>query len=166
MKKVILTATLSILVSIVSAQSPLEERKMQLNGGFGFSDWGVPLYGGLDYAIHRDITIGGEISYRSYKNNFSNINYKHSIVGISANGNYHFNTLLKIPKPWDLYGGINVGYYIWNSSNNYPGTESSNLGLNLLIGGRYYFNNDFAINLEIAPGNNFTGGKIGITYKL
>ncbi len=27
--------------------------------------------------------------------------------GLSFNGNYHFNTVLEIPKDWDLYAGLN-----------------------------------------------------------
>ena len=136
----------------------------QLNAGLGFSGWGVPLYAGFDYGIYDDITIGGELSFRSYHDNFSGLKYKHSIIGLSANGNYHFNTLLDIPREWDFYAGLSLGYFIWVSSSDYAGTGGSGFGLGAQVGGRYFFKNNFGVNLELAIGNSVTGGKAGITY--
>jgi len=88
------------------------------------------------------------------------------VVGISGNVNYHFNNLLSIPYNWDLYAGLNVGYYIWNSPNDYDGDHHSSLGLGAQIGGRYYFTESFGVNLEFGGGNAFSGGKVGISLKI
>lgn len=148
------------------AQSPLPLNKTQLNAGVGFSDYGVPLYVGLDYSVHRDITIGGELSFRSYSENWHAEKYRHTVMGLSGNGNYHFNTLLNINQNWDFYGGLNLGFYVWSSPDSYPGEHSSGLGLGAQIGGRYYITHKVALNLEIGGANAFSGGKFGISVKL
>jgi hypothetical protein len=171
MKRVLLSLSLIFLACAAFAQSPLPKGTPQLNFGVGFSNWGVPVYGGLDYAVHDNFSIGVEVSYRKYKeywkygkhNYYSN--YNASIWGFSFNGNYHFNKLLEIPKEWDLYAGLNVGYVKWVSD--YTGyTENSGLGLGAQVGGRYYFTDKFGLNLELGGGNRFSSGKFGISIKL
>jgi outer membrane immunogenic protein len=165
MKKLYLTFILAIITSAVFAQSPIPKGTLQLNAGIGLSSWGVPVYVGLDLGVHKDITIGGEFSFRSYHDNWLNNRYNHSVIGISGNANYHFNTILRIPTNWDFYAGLNIGFYIWNSPNDYPGTNSSGLGIGAQIGGRYYFTHKFGINLELGGGNAFSEGKFGISLK-
>lgn len=162
---------LLVLVSTISAiatqaQSPLPVGRSQLNFGIGLSEWGVPLYIGVDHSVHKDITVGGELSWRLYDEKYGSTYYHHNIVGIAGNGNYHFNTLLGIPRNWDFYAGLNLGFYVWSSPDIYNGTHSSGLGLGAQIGGRYYFNNKLGINLEFGGGNSFEGGKLGLTVKL
>ncbi len=166
MKKQILTFMLVLATSAIFAQAPLSKGQSQINLGVGFSSWGVPVYLGFDHAVHPDITLGGELSYRSYDDNWKNSKYNHSIIGISGNANYHFNTVLNIPSPWDFYAGLNLGFYNWNSPNDYDGSHNSGLGLGAQIGGRYYFSNKVGINLEFGGGNAFSGGKFGLTIKL
>jgi hypothetical protein len=159
-------ALLLIIFTLASyAQSPLPKGAVQLNAGVGFSSWGVPVYIGLDFGVHKDISIGTELSFRSYRENWADYRYRHSVIGISGNANYHFNSLLNIPSNWDFYAGINIGFYIWRSPNDYPGNSTSGLGLGAQIGGRYYFTNRFGINLELGGGNAFSGGKFGISVK-
>jgi len=165
MKKNILSILLCLTALSSFAQSPLEVGKLQLNAGVGTSGWGTPVYIGLDYGIHKDITLGGELSYQSY--NYGANKYKSSILGINVNGNYHFNRILDIPSKWDLYAGLGLNYYIWNYDNNqYKYDNASDFGLGAQIGARYFFTNKFGINLELGGGNATNGGKIGITYKL
>ncbi len=150
----------------VMAQSPYTKGEKQLNGGFGLSSWGLPVYIGLDYAVHDDITVGGELSFRSYNEKIGTYKYDHSVIGVSGNGNYHFNTILEIPDNWDVYAGLNLGFYIWNSPNSYTGSHTSDLGFGAQIGGRYYFSDKVSLNLEFGGGNAFSGGKIGISVFL
>ncbi|MEQ9465790.1 MAG: hypothetical protein RLN88_00175 [Ekhidna sp.] len=157
---------LSVLWTNAYSQSPLPVGKTQLNFGVGLSSWGVPVYIGFDHSVHKDITVGGEFSYRSYKENWRNDNYNHSVMGFSGNGNYHFNSLLDISQQWDFYAGLNVGFYVWSSPNNYDGDRSSGLGLGAQVGGRYYFSDKVGLNLEVGGGNTLSGGKLGITIKL
>lgn len=166
MKKQLLMISFLLFCSLIFAQAPISKGESQLNVGLGLSSWGLPVFVGLDYGVHPDITVGGELSFRQFNDKYANINYDHSVIGISGNGNYHFNRLLEIPKNWDLYAGLNLGFYIWNSPNDYQGSHSSGLGLGGQIGGRYYFNDKFGVNLEFGGGNAFSGGKIGVTIKL
>jgi outer membrane immunogenic protein len=165
MKKLSIILLLSALTLFtVSAQNPPENRRTQLNVGVGFSNWGIPLYIGLDFGVHPDISLGLESSFRSYNQNYTGIGYRSSIIGFSGNGNYHFNRILEIPSNWDFYAGLNIGYFVWSTPSDYPGTGSSGLGLGAQIGGRYLITNNFGLNLEIGGGNAFSGGKFGITY--
>jgi len=166
MKKHLLIISFFFFSSLIYAQSPIAKGGSQLNAGIGLSSWGVPVYVGLDFGVHPDITVGGEISYRSYSDNYSNNNYTHSVIGISGNGNYHFNRVLEIPRNWDFYAGLNLGFYIWNSPSNYAGSHSSGLGLGAQIGGRYFFSDKIGLNLEFGGGNSLSGGKLGLTFKL
>lgn len=166
MKKHYLTLALLILTAATYAQTPVFKGMKQFNAGVGLSSWGIPVYVGLDFGVTQDITLGGEISFRSYNETWNNNKYNHSLIGFSGNGNYHFNRILDIPSAWDFYAGLNIGFYIWNSPNDYEGSHSSGLGLNAQIGGRYYFTQKMGVNLELGGGNAFSGGKFGISVKL
>jgi outer membrane immunogenic protein len=170
MKKYYVVFALILFSTILYAQNPIKKGSYQFNGGFGFSDWGTPIYIGFDYGIDQDISIGGEVSYRSYSDDLHYNNYyysySHTIIGISGNANYHFNRVLKISRQWDFYAGLNLGFFIWSSPSDYHGDHTSGLGLSAQIGGRYYFSDKFGINLEFGGGNAFSGGKIGVSIKL
>jgi hypothetical protein len=164
MKKLSIMLLLSaISLFAVTAQDPLDKGRVQLNAGVGFSGWGVPIYVGMDFGVSRDITLGFEVSYRHYKENYSDTKYNSSILGISGNANYHFNRIMKIPDNWDFYAGLNIGFYAWTSPYGYPGEGDSGLGLGLQVGGRYFISENFGLNLEVGGGNAFSGGKFGIT---
>jgi hypothetical protein len=166
MKKQLLTFVLLIAAGAVFAQGPISKGETQLNVGVGLSSWGVPVYLGFDHGVHQDITLGGELSFRSYNDNWSGNKYNHSVIGILGNANYHFNTVLNIPSDWDFYAGLNLGFYNWSSPDGYDGSHNSGLGLGAQIGGRYYFSDKVGINLEFGGGNAFSGGKFGLTIKL
>ena len=163
-----LLAWVVLLVSIgsVNAQNPLPVGKAQLNLGVGFSNSGIPVYAGFDFGVATNITLGGEFSYRSYNENHSSNSYHHHIIGIAAVGNYHFNTLFNIPEKWDVYAGLNLGFYSWSSPSDYSGNHNSGIGLGAQVGARYYFSNKVGVNLEFGGGNEFSGGKFGLTIRI
>jgi outer membrane immunogenic protein len=164
MKKLSIVLLLSLItVFTIHAQSSSDKGNKQLNAGVGFSGWGIPLYVGMDFGVSRDITLGFEGSFRYYNQNFTGTKYNSTIIGLSGNANYHFNTILEIPSNWDFYAGLNIGYFFWSTPSDYPGTGSSRLGLGAQIGGRYFFSDNFGLNLEFDGGNAFYGGKFGIT---
>jgi hypothetical protein len=166
MKKLFLFATLIFTTAFLFSQSPLPVGKSQFNVGVGLSDWGIPVYFGIDHSVHKDITIGGEFSFRSYHENWHDSKYRHNIMGFLGNGNYHFNTILHIPTNWDFYAGPNIGFFVWTSPEEYDGHNNSGLGLGAQVGGRYYFTDRVGINLELGGGNALSGGKFGFTFKL
>lgn len=162
MKKVLLTLGVLALFSESKAQGTLAKNDAQINAGFGLSTYGLPVYGGFDYGLGKNFTIGAEGAYRGYKN----FGYRFSIISIGVNGNYHFNEILKLPAQFDFYAGLNLTYFNWSSPRNYVGSYASELGLGLQVGGRYFFNDQFGINLELGGGSALSGGKVGITVKL
>jgi hypothetical protein len=165
MKKNILTSLLSIISLLAYSQS-LPKSQSQLNLGVGLSEWGVPVYIGFDHSVSNDITLGLELSYRGYRENYKGNNYNHNITGFSGNGNYHFNRVMNIPSNFDFYAGLNLGFYVWSSPSDYSGNHSSGLGLGAQIGGRHFFSKRAGLNLEFGGGNAFAGGKFGLTFKL
>ncbi|MDZ7742863.1 MAG: outer membrane beta-barrel protein [Bacteroidota bacterium] len=166
MKKRILTFILVLATSFAFAQSPISKGESQINLGVGLSSWGIPVYLGFDYGVHQNITLGAEVSFRSYNDNWHHNKYRHTVIGFLGNANYHFNTVLNIPPPWDFYAGLNLGFYSWNSPNDYEGSHTSGIGIGAQIGGRYFFSNTFGVNLEFGGGNAFSGGKFGVTIKI
>lgn len=158
-------AVLGTLGTMYGANA-LSKGQTQMNAGVGFSSWGLPIYVGFDYGVHQDVTLGGEVSFQQYDEDYRHHDYDHSIIGISGNANYHFNNILEIPSNWDFYAGLGLGFYIWNSPSDYHGSNSSGLGISGQIGGRYYFNQKFGVNLEFGGGNAFSGGKFGISVRL
>lgn len=172
MKKIILMIALGLFSAATFAQAPLEEGGVQLNAGVGVSGWGVPVYFGLDYGIARDWTLGGQISFQTdddpYHYGGKDYHYKSSAIGIGANGNYHFNRILDIPSKFDFYAGASLTYYIWDYDDYHGGPHPDNdsLGLGLQVGGRYFFNNKFGINLELGGNTGTSGAKFGVTFKL
>lgn len=160
MKKLfILLFSISTLTALHSQNTM--KGKTQINFGAGFSNYGIPLYVGFDYGVHPDISLGAQGAFRSY----SNSGYKANIIELSGNVNYHFNSLFKIrDNHWDVYAGASVGYWIWNWDNGYNGTPSG-MGLYGQLGARYFFNPNWAVNLEFG-GGTMSGGKLGLTYRL
>jgi outer membrane immunogenic protein len=158
MRKIIFVYLL--LTINMTAQNTIKG-KTQLNAGIGLSQYGLPVYLGLDFGIHPDISLGIEGSFR----NHSNANNNATLFGIGGNVNYHFNSLFKIKdNHWDVYAGVTLAYWFWNWDNNFPGANASGVGLTVQVGGRYFFNPKWAVNLELG-GGTLSGGKLGLTHR-
>lgn len=156
-------------VGYTNAQAPLEKGAFQLNAGLGTSAWGVPVYAGVDYGLVDNVTLGAELSFQTYNRNVGFGDANSTIVGFQANGNYHFNELLEMRSEWDFYAGANLNFFNWSTKingvkNDFYDSTAPELGLQ--VGGRYFFNDKFAVNLQIGGGNVVGGIKAGITYKL
>ncbi|MGG5210164.1 outer membrane protein [Chryseobacterium sp. MIQD13] len=168
MKQKIIFLGLIGLFSTVNAQR-VQKGEAQINAGIGFSSgWGMPVYAGLDYGVHNDITVGLEGSYSTEKYTG---NIKGSWFGIGVNGNYHFNSLFKIPNKWDIYAGVTLAYNSFSYKfedqdfDDYYDGDSSGVGFAGQAGARYYFTDHFAVNVEFGGGTVASGGKAGISYK-
>ncbi len=153
-------------VVVINAQVPLRRGEYQFNAGLGLSGWGIPVFAGIDFGVFKDITLGLDASFRSYGENIYGARYTSNVFGIAGNGNYHFNRIFEIPKKWDFYTGLSLGYYSWGLPADYPGTNSSGIAPGIQIGGRYFFNKQVGLNLEFGGGGGVAGGKIGVTYAL
>ena len=154
MKKFLLLILVAGMFSAFS-QAPLSKGQKQLNMGLGMSGYGLPAYIGMDFvAIHPDITLGGELAF-----NLDGFNY----ITPRFVANYHFNTLIGIPPEFDFYAGANVGFRIWFGDN--IKNDISGLDLGLQVGGRWYWNDKWGLNLEFAGGIGW-GTKLGVSMKM
>ncbi len=159
MKNLVSFALIALTCSIAQGQYALKTGGFQANGGFGLSGWALPVYAGVDYGFDKNISLGGELSF-SFLNTV-----------VSANANYHFVEMLQLEDVFDVYGGVNMGFFIRNQRLNpesIPPYYSNSVPLNvgIQIGGRYYINKNFAVNLELGGGIAFSGAKIGVSYLL
>ncbi|WP_379085258.1 outer membrane beta-barrel protein [Pedobacter sp. UC225_65] len=167
MKKIFILTTLCLATVVAFAQNPIKKGDKVLNAGLGFSSFATPVYVGLEFGVHEDISVAGEVSYQSKSYGWGKI----SAFGVSAKGNYHFNRILEIDEKWDLYGGIGLNYYNFSnkydvSGYTYSGKYDSGIGFDAQVGGRYFFSEKFGVNLEFGGGSNLSGGRFGISYKL
>jgi hypothetical protein len=148
-RKLFISACLVFISTFMFAQSPLGEGGKQFNFGLGLYDISVPVYLGVDFGVHPDITVGGQAVF----------DLGFDYLGLSARGDYHFNTLLEIPRDWDFYAGLNIGFAVAINDD-----FNDDLDLGLQVGGRYYWS-DWGINLEIGGGNLASGGRIGLSKR-
>lgn len=163
MKRILLLLAFTSALSSGFAQSPIGDGGKQVNFGVGLYSRSLPLYLGMDFGIHPDITIGPQIGFDLY------LDY----LAVSGRGDYHFNSLLDIPRDWDFYAGLNIGFVAFFEEDyrdrNRPYYNNRNratgLDLGLQIGGRYYWNESWAINLEFGGGPYFSGGRFGLSKR-
>ena len=189
MKKTVTIVAILLTITIGFGQqskisgNAIGEGGMQVNAGFGLSGRGLPIYVGFDYGIHPDITIGGQLDYRSYTEDWGHASWawhgkvKYTYIGLSFNGNYHFNTLLNIDSNmFDLYAGLNLGYYLGSAAwiDNDDRWDDDDIEVKdgfeygIQVGGRWYFKDNVALNLELGGPLTWSGGsgaKIGISAR-
>jgi outer membrane immunogenic protein len=77
MKKITAIVILLFSTSMLFAQSPVGENGKQLNFGTGLSSFGLPLYVGMDFGVHPDITAGLNFSFRQQ----SGSGYRNNVTG-------------------------------------------------------------------------------------
>ncbi len=152
MKRISIVLTALMFTGFMFAQegkAPLSIGEKQLNFGLGLSNNGFPVYGGIDFAVHNDVTVGGNLAF-----NLDGFDY----MTITARGDYHWNRLMGIPSNWDFYTGLNLGGDIGFNEN------GSGFHLNVHLGGRWYWSEKWALNLEFGGGTGF-GSSIGVSMK-
>ena len=151
MKRIILLFGLIIIAGGIYAQegeAPLCKGDMQVNFGLGFGNWGLPIYASFDFAVHDDVTVGPEISLTFSEGG--------TYFGAVARGDYHFNRIIGIPSEWDFYAGASVGYRSGYNYNAFFGVQ---------VGGRWYWDERWGLNVEVGGGSTF-GGRVGVSFKL
>lgn len=155
MKKILVVAGLFLAGFVAQAQdAKLAQGKYQVNLTAGISGWGTPINLGVDYGATDKITVGAEATYRSYSGTYA--------IGIAAKGNYSLQKSFKLPKKWDVYAGLSLGYSKWGVSD-LSGVSAFGYGAH--VGSRYAFDKKWAVNAETGYGNTY-GLKVGVTYKL
>ena len=153
LKNIALLVVVLFTASTIFAQrdgvAPLAKGEQQLNFGIGISDGGVPLFVSYDFAVHKDVTITPQIDLRFDNNN--------TYFGVVFKGDYHWNYLIGIPNDFDFYSGARVGMDFGNSNTDFR--------IGLQVGGRWYWNDRWGLNLEIAGGTGI-GTVFGVSMKM
>lgn len=147
-----------------------------INAGVGVSGWGIPLFVSADYTVQDHITVGVMVSgqRRSRKRSIGTDSYReiHSILGINANGNYHF---FEPNEPYDVYLGASVGYYFWSVRyTDLPavlpfGWETGGnggVGISLQAGGRYRLDNGWILFGQVGGGTQISGALVGVSFPI
>ena len=103
MKKMLLLLGSVLAISTASAQA-FRKGDVQLNGGLGFSDISTMIYGGVDFGISKQVSLGGELFYRGT----SKGDIEYSNIGVLFTSNLHFAQSIRVPSNLDLYGGLSL----------------------------------------------------------
>jgi len=141
-----------IAVFFLTANGLFAQATPQLNFGFGINSGGdFPMYASYDFPVNEDISIAPLVQL--------DLGFNWLTLGVK--GDYYFDRLLQLPSDWDVYGGANGGFNIFFNDHN----DASTLELGLQIGGRWHWNDKWALNLEFAGGSSF-GTKLGVTVSI
>jgi len=188
MKRILLSIVLiPFLAGFISAQ-PFAKDSQAINAGFGFGNvflagsyykFTMPAiavsyeYGltEIPMGAHLNgvISVGGFIGFANNKYVYpywQDVELVYNTFQISARGNYHFI----FHDKFDTYAGIHLGYAMINSKWKGDGTVpdysavSSKFAGGGYIGGRYYFNDSWAVYAEIGWTLYVFG--FGVTYRL
>ena len=143
MKKITL---LFVFTLVLSATSVFAQARKELNFGLIGVNYEMP--------VSESITIAPSVA--------TDINLDWISLGVKAN--YYFDGLFGITNDaWDVYGGANAGFGIYNGNDE---SKSSDLSLGLQIGGRWFWNDKWGVYAEYAGGSLGSFPAIGVTMKL
>lgn len=145
MKKITLLFVFALCLNFASSYG---QARQELNFGLIGINYEIP--------VHKDITIAPGIG----------TNFDLDWINIGVKGNYYFDNVFGISDDaWDVYGGVNAGYSIYNGDDDFDNDSDINLGLQ--IGGRWFWNDKWGVYVELAGGNvSGMSPGIGITMKL
>lgn len=174
MKKIHFTflLVLGLLASTHSfAQYKVDKGTKLINVGIGVGGYasagGIAFGASADFGVAPNITVGGQVAYRSFNYGYVGFNDKINYLYFAARGSYHFNEILNLSTDKaDLYAGIGLGYESVSYSNNiYSGTSfGSGLFVPIHIGGRYFFSEKVGAFAELGTG--VAPLMLGITFGL
>lgn len=128
---------------------------------FGFSDTAVAQenHGGVLNAFVKfgsDSRIGANYEIQVMKNLTVSpevvVPFDFDYFVLGARADYYFDSLLKLPQPWDIYAGVDTGIIV-------SGDDS--FDFNVHAGVEYRFNDTWGIVGEFGGGTSTTGG-IGV----
>ncbi len=152
--KISFVLTFCLISLFTFAQSPIGKGGKQLNFGLSGTGGYVPVYVGFDFGVHPDITIGPQ----------AGLDLAFNWLNLSFRGDYHFNTLLNIPQDWDFYAGLSGGYSIYTGKKSEVNVSDFYIGGQ--IGGRWYWNEKWGLNLEFGGNSVFGHGRFGVSMKI
>lgn len=135
-------------------------------GGYS-SAGGIAFGGSADFGVAPNITVGGQIAYRSFSYGYLGFNDKINYLYFAARGSYHFNEILNLSTDKaDLYAGIGLGYQNVSYSDKF-GTGFNTFGSGIFVpvhlGGRYFFSEKVGGFAELGTG--VAPLMLGVTFK-
>jgi|SRR5690606_4682076 len=161
-KLISFTILLTFGLFIESHAQSFQKGDVIVNAGVGLGSTftfvgglGLPLGGGVEFAVSDVIGVGGEIGFVSGGGL--------TALYVGPKGYYHFNELLNIENDQlDLYAGLAL-YYRHFSFSGFSFGIGSGIYPGFHIGGRYYFSESFGVNVEL--GNSYGWLKAGVCLK-
>jgi len=169
MKKTLVVVAALLLLSgaALAGENEFSTGSFFITPQVGINSFTVPFGVNAEYAITPNIGVGGTVMVWLWSDAY----ISQSIIGLSVEGAYHF-TQIKVDK-LDLFAGAGLGYSIYSFDlKDGIGVETgaSGLDLGLILGGRYFFTEKFAVSLRLNGsfiGHWATfGGTIGVTIRL
>ena len=157
MKRLLLFFSLILCISLSSgyAQGHTAEGT-RVNAGTGL--WSVspvimPIHAGMEFGLSEVISIGFDLGWRMY-NDAAN----HHLLVFQVRGDYYFNTLIGLDETWDVYAGLQTGPGIFTAPSWYAGNaQGFQWTVDGVAGGRWYFSDGVALNLEVGLTGVFSG---------
>lgn len=173
MKKLLSSLFIVALLACGTANAQYAQGDKLLNLGIGvggFYGGGLPIGGSFEYGVTDQISVGAQADFYtwSYNYGFGAGKYRYTFIPIALRGSYHVNELLNLNNDKiDLYGGLQLGYYI-SSTNTDFGSGFNNLYGNRVLfgvhlGGKYYFKPNLGAFAEVGYG--VAGLKLGVAFK-
>ncbi|MBU2949194.1 hypothetical protein KO493_00580 [Tamlana agarivorans] len=145
---------LFLFTFILSVSSVFGQARKELNFGLIGVNYEIP--------VHKDITIAPAVA----------IDFDLDWINLGVKANYYFDSLFEITdEAWDVYGGINAGYAIYNGHDhdhdNGHDHDHSSFDAGLQVGGRWFWNEKWGVFAEISGGHTIGAmPSIGVTMKL
>ncbi len=168
MKKIFLLVLLSGMFLTANAQYPLEKGRLQFNLGTGWTNQGIPLYAGADFGIANNLSLGADVSYRFFNENIGNTTFKHNMLTMLGNLNFHLNDMFKVRNhtSTDMYVGLSGGYVMADSPDLYPGSVATEAVFGAQFGYRMFFNEKVGLDLQVNGMTTYLGLRVGLTVLL
>lgn len=154
--------------------NPYTDEAKMFTAGIGTSGWGIPVFARYEHPIANNITIGGSVSYQAHTENFLGEKWKNSFKIIEVRGSYHFNEMININDSWDLFAGLGIGYIsmsskfkgnVYGVDIDYSGSAPGGIAPSFHLGGRYFINEKFAVNMDIGA-STLSAYNLGVTIML
>ena len=174
MKKILSSLFVVALLACGTANAQYAQGDKLLNVGIGaggyYGGGGLPIGASFEYGITPEISVGAQIDfYTTNYGGYIGYNYRYTFIPIAIRGSYHVNELLNLNNDKiDLYGGIQLGYYLSSYSGDraYAGYIDPYRGRALFgihLGGKYYFKPNLGAFAEVGYG--VAPVKLGVAFK-
>ncbi|MGV3598198.1 MAG: outer membrane beta-barrel protein [Bacteroidota bacterium] len=182
--KMISTFMLCVFFAINCSAQGENEKHRYFNLGIGISNWGIPVYAGLEFPIGKKKEHGNDLSmaiggsYQSKSESYSwfgdKLTWRHTIIGVNVSVHYYFDRMIELDDDFDLYAGGGFGVYSWKTtltessggfSGSYSGSGTGGIGFSYVAGARYYLNKKVALNIHYGGNTILSSARVGVSFR-